>query len=141
MLGCLAFRPGTKYMRVRYLSVKFIQFFDYYSWDSNQILSELHDMTGWEIPDGIAMDWHSDCVFHVFKEYMYQKMIGASYTDAFLSNQVRHGLIARKQAWEKLLHSKKYNRNALKVALSKLDLEHLKPKIDFSCFDIEQSPA
>ena len=92
--------------------------------------------TDWAVPEHIVNDWHSDCLFNVFKEYMFQKMLGASYTDAFLSNQIRHELITREKAWEQLIESKKYYAKKLKEILPALDLEHLNHRFDLSCFEV-----
>lgn len=134
--GCLAFRPESGYLEFRYPSVKHIHFFDYCDWNGVNIVTTLKAHTGWAVPERIASDWHSDCIFNVFKEYMFQKMLGASYTDAFLSNQIRYGLITREQGWAALRRSKDYYSNELFKALSVVGLEHLRSKCDFSCFDI-----
>ena len=134
--GCLAFKPGTGYLQMRYPSVKHVHYFDYCDWNRDEIVATLKANTPWSVPDYLVTDWHSDCVFNVFKEYMYQKIFGASYTDAFLSNQIRHGLMTREQAWNELLRSKEYYARELPVALSIVGLEHLGSQCDPSCFDI-----
>ena len=135
--GCLAFKPGTGYLQKRYPSVKHIQYFDYCDWDQRKIISTLKEKTSWSVPDAVVTDWHSDCIFTIFKEYMYQKMFGVSYTDAFLSNQIRYGLLSRDQGWNELLASKEYYAGKLKDALAIIGLEHLESKCDISCFDIQ----
>jgi hypothetical protein len=56
--------------------------------------------------------------------------------DAFLSNQIRYGLISREKAWDTLVASKKDAGDRLVEALDYLELSHLIPKIDTHCFDI-----
>ena len=70
--GCLAFRPGSGYLDFRYPHVKHIHFFDYCDWNGNNIVTILKTHTEWSIPDCVVSDWHSDCIFNVFKEYMFQ---------------------------------------------------------------------
>lgn len=55
---------------------------------------------------------------------MFQKMLGASYTDAFLSNQIRYGSITREEAWKKLVASKNYYADELFRALSIFGLDY-----------------
>jgi glutamine---fructose-6-phosphate transaminase (isomerizing) len=137
VFGCLAFRPDTGYLRRRYPSVTHVRFYDYCAWDGAAIIRALKAQTAWSIPESVVSDWHSDCIFNVFKEYMFQKMVGASYTDAFLSNQVRHGLMTRSQAWEDLARSKRYYARELGRALSILGMDELQTACDQTCFDIE----
>lgn len=135
--GSLAFRPNSGYLDFRYPDVKHVFYFNYVSWNGPEIKTALKTQTKWSVPESIVSDWHSDCIFDVFKEYMFQKMYGASYTDAFLSNQIRYGLITRDQGWNELLASKNYFANELIKALSVLGMEHLITKCDLSCFDID----
>lgn len=136
LYGCLSFSPTSKYLKLRY-PAKHIFFFDYCEWNSTKIIEKLVKRAGWELPSKVESDWHSDCVFNIFKEYMYQKMLGASYMDAFLSNQIRHGILSRDEAWSMMVKNKKHYADALFNALDFVGLSHLSPKIDLSCFNIE----
>jgi glucosamine--fructose-6-phosphate aminotransferase (isomerizing) len=137
--GCLAFVPGTRYLKMRYPSVRHVHFFDFCEWDPEDIIATLVKKAGWEPPTNVPDDWHSDCVFNIFKEYMFQKMLGVSYTDGFLSNQIRHGLITREEAWTKLLASKAHYAEALPKALEYVGLNDLAHEIDVSCFEIQEA--
>ncbi len=136
VLGCLAFRPNTKYLQLRYTNVEHVYYFHFMDWNGDNIVKTLKKHTAWSVPENVVSDWHSDCLFNVFKEYMFQKMLGVSYTDAFLSNQIRHGCITREEGWEELLKSKAYYSEELFKTLSFLDLEELGSKCDVSCFKI-----
>ncbi|MCI5195971.1 MAG: hypothetical protein D3919_07010 [Candidatus Electrothrix sp. AW5] len=136
ILGCLAFRPNTKYVRFRYPAVKHVYYFDYMDWNGKNIVKILQEHTPWSVPKTVVSDWHSDCIFNVFKEYMFQKMLGASYTDAFLSNQIRYGCITREEGWADLVQSKAYYSEEVFKALSFLGLEELRSKCDVSCFKV-----
>jgi glucosamine--fructose-6-phosphate aminotransferase (isomerizing) len=135
VLGCLSVTPSSKYLRIRYPSVKQVFFYEFCKWNPNAIIQKLRTQTDWERPE-VPDDWHSDCIFNTFKEYMFQKMLGTSYTDAFLSNQIRHGLISRDEALTRLLMSKRYFASAILGALTAVGLESLYSKMDVSCFDI-----
>lgn len=134
--GCMAVSPTTSYIKLRYPSVKQILFFDYVDWKPHKMIESLVANAGWEPPTKVATDWHYDCIFSAIKSYMFQKTLGITYMDAFLSNQIRYGLISRKEAWDTLVASKKDAGDRLVEALYYLGLSHLIPKIDTHCFDI-----
>ncbi len=136
-LGSLAAFPTSGYLKRKYPSVTPIMFYDYYNWNPKEIIKELESKTSWRIPDYISDDWHSDCVFNIFKEYMFQKMLGVTYTDAHLSNQIRYGIISREEAVVQLRKSKMRLPFQLKEALKELDLDYLSDRIDFDCFNEE----
>jgi hypothetical protein len=135
--GGLAYSPTTSYFKFRFPNLKHLFFYDYIEWNPSVIVGELERRAGWKKPVNVCDDWHSDCVFNVFKEYMFQKTLGASYTDSFLSSQIRYGILGREAAWEKLVQSKKFYKQALGKTLDFTGLGGLRPLIDPSCFDIE----
>jgi hypothetical protein len=137
LLGCLCVTPSSKYLGLRYPGVKHLFFYDFIRWDPIAIVEKLSSQVSWVRPKA-PDDWHSDCLFNVFKEYMFQSMFQASYTDAFLSNQVRCGMFSRQEAWGKLLASKKYFASELPPALKAVGLESLQAKMNLGCFDIEE---
>ena len=61
-------------------------------------------------------------------------MIGASYTDALLANEIRYGIISREEALLKMEECNKTNSIGLLNSLKVLDLQHLENKIDFNVF-------
>jgi len=138
--GCLAFHPTSPWLRLRWPSVQRLSFFAYHDWEPAAMRAALIDGTGWRRPGG-PDDWHSDCLFNVLKEYMFQSMLGASYMDACLSNQIRRGLIEREAALQALKASKRHLRDQVGPALERLGLEKLAPRLDLSCFDLLSSPA
>jgi|WetSurMetagenome_2_1015567.scaffolds.fasta_scaffold00057_18 hypothetical protein len=136
--GCLAFSPTTAYFKVLFPKLKHLFFYDYIDWNPAAIVDALEKNAGWKRPENVSDDWHSDCVFNVFKEYMFQKLIGASYTDSFLSSQIRYGILTRETAFEKLKQSKKQFQRALFPALECTGLSELKNELDPSCFETEE---
>lgn len=133
--GCLAFAPTTGYIRWRYPSLKQIFFFEYCEWDEQRILKSLKEATPWRVPQEIRQDWHSDCVFNVFKEFIFQKTLGVSYTDGFLSNRIRHGQISRAEGAQLLAESKRFFAERLPYAIQATGLDRLADDIDASCFE------
>jgi hypothetical protein len=71
-----------------------------------------------------ADDWHSDCLFNYFKEYMFLKMYGASYSDAFYSNQIRYGLMTRDEALNKLNDGRRHYAEEMHDVMRKLGLKN-----------------
>jgi hypothetical protein len=132
--GCLAVSPTSRFLKFKYPRLKQIFYYDYIEWRPKKILTDLRTNYNWKIPEGLVTDWHSDCMFHVFKEYMFQNMIGASYTDSFLSNQVRYGLITREEAIEELKYRKTFYLEELKKNLKKFKLGQFENRINYSCF-------
>ncbi len=93
--------PHTAYLRFRYPSVFAFEYFCFGEWDqaeSEKALAELH----WELPLGCNSTWKSDCSFAELKNYMFRKMTGITYMDAFLSNMVRAGVITREEAIKRI---------------------------------------
>ena len=88
----------------------------------------------WKIPED-KEDWHSDCLFHFFKEYMFLHMMGTSYEDAFLSNQIRYGILSREEALLKIEKSKKDNFTGIISAIEILNLQYLKNKMEINIFN------
>ncbi len=136
--GALSMSPTSGYLKKRYPSVTPLMFYDFHTWNPNIIYDTIEKETKWSRPKEIQGDWHSDCVFNYYKEYMFQKMLGVSYTDAYLSNQIRYGHITREDAMKELIRSKKDFSTKLKHAIKEIHLEKFEKKIDYSCFDIEE---
>jgi glutamine---fructose-6-phosphate transaminase (isomerizing) len=135
--GCLAAFPTSNYLKKKYHETTPVFFYDYHNWDPKQIKKYIEKTVNWQIPDG-REDWHSDCLFNVFKEYMFQSMFGASYSDAFFSNQIRHGLISRNEALCRLKEGKKRNKVDLVNALNVLHLQQLENLINLKVFSANE---
>jgi len=135
--GCLAFDPSSEYLKFRYPSVKQIFFFDYYDWDPNHIIDKLKSKADWEPPKDVADDWHTDCVYHIIKEYMFQKMFNVAYIDGFLSNQVRYGILTRAEALNKLIKCKEELAVKIHKTIDFAGLGEFEKYIDPTCFEIE----
>jgi hypothetical protein len=131
--GCLAAFPTSSYLKNRYPEITPVFFYEYIDWNADVILNYIKENAGWKIP-GEKEDWHSDCLFNFFKEYMFLSMLGVSYTDAFLSNQIRHGLLSRDEAMRKLIESKHSNAVGIYEAMDVLGISYLSGKINNEVF-------
>jgi hypothetical protein len=133
--GCLAAFPTSNYLMKKYPEITPIMFYDYINWSPLEIKNYIKKYN-WKEPDNFQNDWHSDCLFNIFKEYTFQNSLGVSYTDAFLSNQVRYGLINRDTALDELRSSKMFFSEKIFDALDYLGLKNLKEKINVECFNV-----
>ncbi len=128
--GCMAVSPGGDYLRSKYPMVTPVQIFDYLNWDPRIIIPEI-TKKGWTKPVKSGDDWHSDCIFHHFKEYMFRKMLGVSYLDAHLSNQIRYGLLTREEAIRSVEENKKIFVQEMPLAIRELKMDEIADKIDY----------
>ncbi len=135
--GTISAFPTSSYLKYRFPKVNSVMFYDYEDWNPIHIKREVMEKLDWRIPQEIKEDWHSDCIFNIFKEYMFQKMYGVSYTDALLSNEIRYGIISREEAMRDLKISKENFSKAINEALKVVGLEQYKDKIDHACFEVK----
>ena len=135
--GCLSAFPTSDHLMKKYPSIKSMMFYDFINWNPIEMKKYIKTF-GWKELDNAEDDWHSDCLFNIFKEYAFQNCLGVSYTDAFLSNQVRYGLINRESALYELKKSKIQYSKKVFDALNHLGLDNLKDKINIECFNIPQ---
>jgi hypothetical protein len=89
--------PHTPYLRLRYPDILTLEYFCFGEWVETEIQEVLAQL-GWELPPGCKSAWKSDCCFAEVKNYMFRKMTGVTYMDAFLSNMVRAGVLSRSEA-------------------------------------------
>jgi len=132
--GCLAVNPEATYLKRKFPKVIPVLFFHYHNWEPKLIKEYIKAKVDWKFPDD-KEDWHSDCLFHYFKEYMFISMYGTSYLEAFLSNQIRYGIISKEEALLKIEESKLTNSTGILNALETLNLKHLKSEINTSIFN------
>jgi hypothetical protein len=68
---------------------------------------------------------------------MFQKMVGATYADAFISNQIRHGLMTREEGWREVVQTRQSLTEDLMRVLPELELQSLQSRIDPDCFSLD----
>ena len=87
----------TLYLRMRYSKIKMFDYYFLAEYNESAVIKFLSDI-GWKIPANCNSTWRADCSFNEIKNYIFKKEMGATYTDAFLSNSIRAGLISREEA-------------------------------------------
>lgn len=133
--GCLAAFPNSPYLLRKYPEIRTLMFYEYEDWNPIKIKKYVQQYD-WDIPINVQEDWHSDCLFNTFKEYMFQSELGVSYTDAFLSNQIRYGIITREEGIKKLKASKIHYAKEILKTMKALGMNDLIGEIDTSCFEV-----
>ena len=128
--GCMAVDPASNYLKSKYPSVTPVMIFNYLDWDPKKIIPEI-TKKGWVKPVKSGEDWHSDCLYHYFKEYMFRKMLGVSYLDAHLSNQIRYGLLTRDEAIQSLEENKRLFVKEMPLAIKELQMDDIADQIDY----------
>ena len=85
---------------VRYLAPKkdYVQLFDYYPWDENEINSLILSDYNWEKSPDTTSTWRIGDGTAGFYNYIYYTVAGFSEVDTFRSNQIREGMISRESA-------------------------------------------
>jgi hypothetical protein len=97
----LYINPHTPYLRLCYPQTHRIDYFHHTEWNEDEANAVL-DQIGWELPKNSLSRWRSDCIFGEMKNYMFSRMTGVTYMDAYLSNMVRAGIIDRNVALRRL---------------------------------------
>jgi 7-cyano-7-deazaguanine synthase in queuosine biosynthesis len=75
---------------------RFIQFYDYISWNSMQDINVLKQELNWNHPDG--RDSRFDCLLHCFANYNFLKMYNISSDGVNFCNFIREGKMTREEA-------------------------------------------
>lgn len=93
--------PFTVFLRLRYPSIRVINYFHEAEWHEQDIKHILEDL-GWKLPNGFYSMKKADCAFAHLKNVMTSLTSGANYSDSIFSNMVRYGLIERDEALSRL---------------------------------------
>ena len=80
----------------------FTLIFDYLPWREHEVESTLLGQYGWETSPDTKSTWRIGDGTAAFYNYIYLKVAGFSENDTFRSNQIREGLITRREAIEKI---------------------------------------
>lgn len=104
--------PDAPVLRFRYPSIRVLNYFYFTEW-SEARCHEILAKVGWELPANCISTWRADCPFGEIKNYMFKKMTGVNYVEAYYSNQIRAGIIDRDEALKRL---EKEGRNPARLA-------------------------
>ncbi|MEA3360566.1 MAG: hypothetical protein U9R17_14335, partial [Thermodesulfobacteriota bacterium] len=72
--------------------------YKYISWNEEEIISTLRNEYNWEVADDTKTTWRIGDGTAAFYNYIYYTMAGFTENDTFRSNQIREGIITRKEA-------------------------------------------
>jgi predicted glutamine amidotransferase len=70
----------------------------YIPWNEEKIVSTLKDSYGWETEPESNATWRIDDGSSAFYNYIYLRLQGFTENDTFRSNQIREGILSRKEA-------------------------------------------
>lgn len=80
----------------------YLRFFDYVPWEQKEIEDILINEYQWETADDTKETWRIGDGTAPFYNYIYYRMAGFTEFDTFKSNQIRQGMITRKEALDSL---------------------------------------
>ena len=98
----LYINPHTPYLRLHYSDIVRIDYFRHTKYDESECNSVIISELGWCLPPGCNSYWRADCSMAELKNLLFQRTVGLSYMDAYLSNFLRSGEITRDEALSRL---------------------------------------
>lgn len=99
--AALSLYGQTRFLSWRFPNVQKTALFYYFPYDEQMVMRELEEI-GWKTSDDNPSPWRFDCEVDSVKNYIYEKMIGATEKDDMFSRYIRAGLMTRDQALERL---------------------------------------
>jgi hypothetical protein len=94
-------------LKMLHPGVKLIQFYDYISYNPDEIQRIVEQEVNWKAPDE-KDSWQWDCKIKLLQNYFYDKEMGFTATDGYLSSMIREGYITRDEALRRLDYLKQY---------------------------------
>jgi len=116
-------------LKTLYPNIKLLQFYDYIPYNPDEIQQIVEKEVAWKTPDK-KDSWQWDCKIKLFQNYFYDKQVGFTATDGYLSSMIREGFITRSDALQRLDYLKQDKNGKLDDLYRFLDdnsLEELKP--------------
>ena len=109
----------------RYVTPKkdYYHLFDYIQWDEEIVENTIINQYKWEKAVDTDSTWRIGDGTASFYNYVYTLVAGFSENDTFRSNQIREGMISRKNALELVLDENKPRYNSLKWYLEIINLD------------------
>lgn len=90
------------YLSYYFLPKNYLQFFDYIPWEQERIEKVILEEYDWEKATGRDETWRIGDGTAPFYNYIYYKIAGFTEFDTFKSNQIREGMLERKEALAEL---------------------------------------
>ncbi len=111
---------GTSYLRLRYPEIQRVDYFHSTTLDEVEANHVVKSILDWRLPPDCYTTWRADCDFAELKNYMFEKVCGATYTDGFFSNLIRAGQMTREEALSQLHDGSYISRNRMRRVLRTL---------------------
>lgn len=96
----------------------YIYLWHYIRWEEKKIIKTLFDEYAWEDDAETGITWRIDDGSPAFYNYLYGQIQGFTENDSFRSNQIREGLLSRKQALEIVSRENKPRYSAIQWYMS-----------------------
>jgi hypothetical protein len=97
--------------------------FYYIKWDEDEIMRVISGELGWERCPHTENAWRADCTIAIFKNYLYNETVGFSKVEELLSNLIRHDMISREDAIERLSRDRLISEDLVGDLFSQLGLD------------------
>lgn len=114
-------------LKMLYHGVRLVQFYDYALYNPDEIQEVVEKELNWITPDK-KDSWQFDCKIKLLQNYFYEKEVGFTAFDDYLSKMVREGFLSRPEAIERLEHMKRNKSrkmNQLHEILKEINCEEL----------------
>lgn len=105
------------------MPLNFTYLWHYIPWNEEKIVQTLVDEYGWETDTESDVTWRIDDGSVAFYNYIYYRVQGFTENDTFRSNQIREGIMTRKQALDLVHKENKPRYKALKWYFDTLQLD------------------
>jgi tRNA(Ile)-lysidine synthase TilS/MesJ len=97
----LSLNGNTPYLKWKYPEIRKIGYFYFFPYHEKEINDRLRNI-GWEKARDNKSPWRFDCEIDSLKNYLFQKVIGATEKDDLFSKNIRWGLMTRQEAMDRL---------------------------------------
>jgi glucosamine--fructose-6-phosphate aminotransferase (isomerizing) len=117
-------------LKMLHPGVKLVQFYDYITYNPDQIQTTLEKEVGWKVPDK-RDSWQWDCKIKLLQNYFYNKEANFTATDGYFSAMIREGYLTRSEALQRLDYLKQNQNGKLQTVhefLTELGDEELIPQ-------------
>lgn len=117
----LSLNGHTPYLRKRYPRITKMGYFYVFTYNENEINTILKSIN-WKKAEDNASPWRFDCEIDSLKNYVYQKLVGATEKDDLFSKYIRAHMLSRQEALERLSEGE-VNPEVLEKVLNRIGLQ------------------
>jgi predicted PP-loop superfamily ATPase len=98
--------------------------YKYIGWNEQTIVSVITSELGWQKSPHSEGTWRSDCKLALFKNYLYQKIVGFNKHDDLFSGMIRNGMLSRDEALNRLAKERDVKEEFVKEFFKELGLNY-----------------